>query len=573
MANDEEDVSLPIINNSCNEINWNLCILCQETTEEKLQCPSNKKGINRDLVYDNLAKTLYDFNKIDSLEFDINRLDNGSGIKETLIYENASWHKTCKVKYNKTELVRANKRKRISLSTENEVSKKITRHSTNNSYPESKLQCFFCDGMLDKDYRRASTFELDKNVRKAAYMLNDENLISKLSTGDMIAQDALYHLKCLTSLYNRIRSLNNKNKENNNNFIHGIALAEIIEFIKETKANNTSSPIFKLSELSKKYQNYLKMLTGTNHDTHSTRLKERILNNVPELECRKEGRDMLLLFSEDIGTVLRNACESDCDSDAISLMKAAKLIRKDLKSVSYNFEGSFEVDCQKENIPKSLFTLTSTILNGTSLESNKETPDQHSLSLSQLLIFNTRDNAMTLTNTRHEKQNETPLAIYVGLLIYAKTRKRNLIDTFFQLGLSISYSRVLSISNELANRACSYFKHIECVCSPKMRKGFKVHGATDNIDHNPSSTTAKGSFHGTSISLFQQPTKLNPGTKSKFPDIHEVEFKCSMDLPNKYTEIQPVAMKEKFMEVPLINDPLMLKEFHCLDNAIQDEKR
>ena len=44
----------------------------------------------------------------------------------------------------------------------------------------------------------------------------------------------------------------NKNLENNNNLIYGIAFVEIIEFIMETKANYTSSPIFKLSELNKK---------------------------------------------------------------------------------------------------------------------------------------------------------------------------------------------------------------------------------------------------------------------------------------------------------------------------------
>ena len=40
--------------------------------------------------------------------------------------------------------------------------------------------------------------------------------------------------------------------------------------------------------------------------------------------------------------------------------------------------------------------------------------------------------------------------------------------------------------------------------------GFSLYDITD---HNPSSTTAQGSFHGTGISLFQFPTSTNVGEK------------------------------------------------------------
>jgi hypothetical protein len=37
--------------------------------------------------------------------------------------------------------------------------------------------------------------------------------------------------------------------------------------------------------------------------------------------------------------------------------------------------------------------------------------------------------------------------------------------------------------------------------------------AVDNVDHNPSSTTSKSSFHGTGISIFQHPTDDNDGVE------------------------------------------------------------
>ena len=43
-----------------------------------------------------------------------------------------------------------------------------------------------------------------------------------------------------------------------------------------------------------------------------------------------------------------------------------------------------------------------------------------------------------------------------------------------------------------------------------LRKGLFTVGAQDNLDHNPSSTTAANAFHGTG-SLFQFPTSTDPG--------------------------------------------------------------
>jgi len=38
--------------------------------------------------------------------------------------------------------------------------------------------------------------------------------------------------------------------------------------------------------------------------------------------------------------------------------------------------------------------------------------------------------------------------------------------------------------------------------------------AVDNLDHNPSATTAKDSFYGTGISLLQHPTSADEGVHS-----------------------------------------------------------
>ena len=44
------------------------------------------------------------------------------------------------------------------------------------------------------------------------------------------------------------------------------------------------------------------------------------------------------------------------------------------------------------------------------------------------------------------------------------------------------------------------------VCPPTLWSNVFTKAILDDIDHNPSSTTADGSFDGTEISLFRHPT-------------------------------------------------------------------
>ena len=101
--------------------------------------------------------------------------------------------------------------------------------------------------------------------------------------------------------------------------------------------------------------------------------------------------------------------------------------------------------------------------------------------------------------------------LYLGLLLHAKTRKCGLIDKLCDLGLCVSYDRILAISTATGNSVLARFEDENVVCSPKLRFSLFTTAAVDNIDHNPSSTTAKGSLHGTGISLFQHPSENSTG--------------------------------------------------------------
>ena len=108
------------------------------------------------------------------------------------------------------------------------------------------------------------------------------------------------------------------------------------------------------------------------------------------------------------------------------------------------------------------------------------------------------------------KARESPLPFYVGLTVHARTRKHDMIETLFDLGLSISYDRVMELSTAMNNCVCEQFHSDGVVCPPNLRQGLFITAVIDNIDHNPSSVTATDSFHGTGISLFENVTCQTP---------------------------------------------------------------
>ena len=139
-------------------------------------------------------------------------------------------------------------------------------------------------------------------------------------------------------------------------------------------------------------------------------------------------------------------------------------------------------------------------------------------------------------------------------------------DNLYELGLYISYNHVLEISTELGNNICNRYVMEKVICPPKVKCGLFTSAAVDNIDHNPSSTSAHGSFHGTGISLFQHVDKNFSGfTQTIFTD-DTVSKGTAVHLPEAYTNIVPVNLIKHDLAVPKLNSPNKadLKSHHKL---------
>ena len=137
--------------------------------------------------------------------------------------------------------------------------------------------------------------------------------------------------------------------------------------------------------------------------------------------------------------------------------------------------------------------------------------------------------------------------------MHAQTRSKKLVNQLYELGLSVSYQRVDDIMNNLATSVCDHFKSVGVVCPLSLQSGLFTVGAIDNLDHDTSSTTAQGSFHGTGISLFQFPKQASDVSQ---PAVQKVNL-CStrsasrdITLPDKYSSVSPVSIKTSEVNVP-----------------------
>ena len=116
-----------------------------------------------------------------------------------------------------------------------------------------------------------------------------------------------------------------------------MVFSELLTYITEKSNNSDELVVFRLAELVSLVKDRLEQF-GTNiADVNSTRLKEKLLAEIPGIEAYKKGRDVLLAFKKDVGPILSTASTY---SDALILAKAAGMFRSHMVYHKSRFEGT-----------------------------------------------------------------------------------------------------------------------------------------------------------------------------------------------------------------------------------------
>ena len=510
-----------------------------------------------------LATNIPLFHSLNALpiKLDPARLDEGGGIEETLRQKKALYHESCRLLFNNTKLSRAEKRSTSAGNSDEGSRSKIPR-----KVQEAKAQeCLFCR-TKEGELREAMTMQVNKRINECAKTISDKKLLAKLSAGDVIAQELKYHPACLVALYNEERAyLKAKEQEKAQEHwkeAYPIAFSELVTYISEMKnASDSRDPlIFKLADLTTLYKQRLEQLGVESPDVHSTRLKDQLLFHIPKMQAHRKGRDVLLAFEDDVGSILS---QSSKYCEAIHLAKAAEIIRRDMLHHKSNFSSTFHDTDLQRAVPPSLLQFVCMIEHGADIKSQiQHGASKSDLSISQLLQYNCFAKYKEGTDVhRHSKDRETPFAVYMGLYVFAKIRKRQIIEMLHENGLSISYDRVLEISAQLGEAVVAQYVEDGVICPPVLRKQLFTTAAVDNIDHNPTATTAQTSFHGTSVSIFQHPSTENAGDEREPLKLEsEMKVKKVPELPEAYTNIRPAYITQNPNPPPVASPSLPAPE-------------
>ena len=560
---------------------WKICCLCQKKTKEKLRYVSN---IKPHLIHhlDELSNNIEEFYSLGALPIPIDpkRLNHGDGIVTTLRDNNACYHFSCKLLFNRQNLQRAHD-KCDPKKRKSDAACEATREKRKR-FEKSEPTCFICEVKDDiKNLHNVETFNFCEKLRSFATELNETKLLKAISCEDPIAQELKYHKKCYSSLFNRVRAfrkLQEKEINGESEHLHAYprAFAEVVTYIYEQRLQNVSNEpsVFKLSDLANLYSQRLVQLGISIPIVNKTRFKEKLLNYVPELCDFINGREILLSFDKDVGPFLSKAC---LYSDALLIEKTASLLRLKMLQCKSNFDGHFQKDYVNKCVPPQIMQFFESSLTGVKLGAEGKKVSDEMIALAHLFQFNCHKTYKTDASFhRHSAQRETAFPVYLGLSVYSKYRKESLVNLLFENGLSISYDRVLEISNVVGESVIKTFQKNGTVCPLNMKKGIFTTAAVDNIDHNPSAASAKSSFHGTSMSLFQH--SPSQGISQGNLTMEKEKVKKISPLPDSYTNVKPASFIEQpppllhtIPDLPSNIHSLLLNQFLWLNKVIMTQ--
>ena len=484
-----------------------------------------------------------------------NTIQNSSEneIAEEMYLKCAKWHHSCRSKHNEQKLKRHQQAECKRMASEDvNLSPVKTRRSflqeetviDENAEDGDAAQdqpCLICNEKKEKRWggcHKAATFGVHQKVWEAAKITRDTKLLASLSAGDMIAIDAVYHLRCLVKLYKSAEAQKEGSVYTNEAEMQQIqAYVEIQEFVETYRG---SSEVISMSYINKMYQQRLKQL-DVEKSSHTTRLRESLVSSIPDLTCVKNKSGTWdLLFDESLAAAVVELKQHDTASDKISILsRAGKLVRDAILKAR---EGAQDVLSQSlTTIVEELRLLLHFIMNNHSILSAGEdmkATENAIASLGQIIQFNTVSRRRAKTSIlRHSKQSLTPYPLYKGIKTYLVSGK-NILDAEHAAGITPSYDFIKQFATDIANTLIAKWKDMGVVLPPNAVKGVLTVCGFDNVDWNAKNPLAQllSTLHGTILIVHQFVERDEPYQMIEIAK-NQSGKKTAQELPESYTKV------------------------------------
>ena len=161
------------------------------------------------------------------------------------------------------------------------------------------------------------------------------------------------------------------------------------------------------------------------------------------------------------------------------LTRAADIVRNDLFAKFPAFNDHFDSNYVHAPVPKSLLCLVRMLLEGPHFMKNcpvdagcdNTDNGDVAVNVAQLIRYNSTEKMCDGGERRHSLDRETPLPVYVGLLLHTKMRNDGLVNKLSCLGLCISYDRVCDIKESIASHLCKGYEERKLVQMASIKDG------------------------------------------------------------------------------------------------------
>lgn len=475
-------------------------------------------------------------------------------LTNTMLEKKAVWHRNCRLSHDKQKVERAETEdlKRQASDDPNPSPVKTRRSfledtiedQADDESDDKEPPCLICNKQGQARYgmcHQAATLGLHAKVLAAAQTTRDTLLLAKLSVGDMVAIDAVYHLRCLAGLYRRADAVKKKALHEDTEKLGGAmqAFMEIQAYIESLRGVNK---FFSMSEITNLYMERLQEL-GVDRSKHTTRLREALVEAIPDLmavQNKKSGK-WELGFDESISEAIMEMKKHETAGEKImKLYEASEIVREAIfkkRSEEREILGYASLNQSTEELD----ILLSFIINGfrvgkahTQVNSTKKVIK----SSNHLISFHAVERRSEHSNVlRHSRDSEEPFPMYMGIKTYLKSGKE-LLDEYFSHGLSTSYDRVKQLATDIANTLIAKWKANGVVLPSNAVKGVLTCCGFDNIDWNARNPLAQllSTLHGTMFVVHQFVDREQPYTMIEVC-AQQKGKKTVQELPEFYTKI------------------------------------
>ena len=243
---------------------------------------------------------------------------------------------------------------------------------------------------------------------------------------------------------------------------------------------------------------YNALLDNEEEINYKKYIKSHLQSNVtnvvfPRPLCRRKPEN---IHSGQLNKKLVDDHSNKAD-DFAAIFEVAKILRRDIMNLrQWKFNGSFD----DFKIPKSLTTLLEWVLvepsSSFTNESVKKTTTKYNINNNaQIIMRSTKSRKQVTQNTESPYKDtvETPFAVGLGILVHKETRNKKMIEYLYDLGLSMSYKKVMKIENGLGNMIVEKQNSNEGVYIPdNLTQNSCLHFAIDNIDVENDTANGKG---------------------------------------------------------------------------------